>query len=267
MAKELSYDLKTVDEINFNFLKKILKDNANTEYGIEHNFSKIKTIGDYRKYVPLSDYNDFKQYVDRMYEGQKNILTSYPLETFATTSGTIGEPKHIPVTKKSLEGYLKLIGLGKEAVLQKCREQNPCASRLYIGILGNNLMDPNCKEMLLSEAIYKYAYSIGYWDLSAYVGGKDLFLVEDTLDIFYMRLWCAILDENIVLIEGIYMYDLLQFFDFFEERYREVISDIRNRFIPGSLKLSDSVRKQLLNLPVSEVMCLKFFPFLLCRSL
>lgn len=252
MEKKLNCDLKTVGEANFDFLRKILDDNAKTEYGIKHNFSKIKTIEDYRKYVPLSDYDDFKQYVDRMYAGETNILTCYPLETFATTSGTVSESKRIPLTKKSVEGYLKFAGLGKGAVFQTCRKENLRASRLYIGVLKVDLMNPNCKEMLLSEAIHRYAYFNGYKDISEYVGGGDLLLVEDTLDIFYMRLWSAVLDENIVLIEGTYMYDLLQFFDFFEKNYKEVISNIRNGFIPDGLRLSDVVRKKLLSLPASE---------------
>ncbi len=252
MKVELNYDLKTVGEVNFSFLRKILGDNANTEYGVKHNFSKIKTIEDYRKYVPLSDYYDFKQYVYRMYEGEKNVLTAYPLETFITTSGTTGEPKRIPLTKKSLEGYLKNKALGKETIIQACRKEDPFASRLYIGFLDTNLMSSCCKEMLLSEAIYKCAYTKGYRDMSGYVGGEDLLMVENTLDVFYVRLWSAILDEHIVTIEGIYMYDLLQFFKFFEEKYEEVISNIRNGFIPDDLVLSDNVRKKLLELPVSE---------------
>lgn len=252
MAKELSYNLKTISEINFDFLRKILKDNADTEYGMEHSFSKIKTIEDYRKHVPLSDYDDFKQYVDRMYEGEENILTSYPLETFAITSGTSGWPKHVPLTKKSLEVYLKHADLGEIAILQTCRKEDPFATRLYIGVLEVDLMNTNCKEMLLSEAAHRYAYLHGQKDVREYVGGGDLLLVEDTLNIFYMRLWSAILDENIVLIEGSYMYDLLQFFDFFEEHYEEVILNIRNGFVPDNLKLSDDVKKLLLSLPVSK---------------
>lgn len=252
MVKELSYDSKTVRGVSFDFLRKILKDNADTEYGIKHNFSKIKTIEDYRKYVPLSDYDDFKQYVDRMYEGEENILTSYPLDTFATTSGTSGQPKRIPLTKRSLEVYLKHADLGEIPVLQTCRKEDPLASRLYIGVLEADLMKPNCKEMLLSEAAHRYSYLSGHKNIREYVGGGDLLLVEDTLNIFYMRLWSAILDENIVLIEGSYMYDLLQFFDFFEEYYEEVIFNIRNGFVPDNLKLSDDVKKALLSLPVSK---------------
>lgn len=254
MKKELNCNLKTVSEANFGFLRKILDDNANTEYGIKHNFSKIKTIEDYRKYVPLSDYNDFKQYVDRMYAGEENILTSYPLETFATTSGTVSESSRIPLTKKSLQGYVDVSSAsgGKDYIVKICQKKNPYATRLFIGVFGIDLMNKNCKEMLLSEAIHRCANYNGYRNSSEYVGGRELLFVEDTLDIFYMKLWSAILDENVVLIEGTYMYDLLQFFKFFEEKYEEVISNIRNGLIPDSLKLSNSVRKKLLSLPVSE---------------
>ena len=43
-------------ETNLTLIKTIIEDNKNTEYGIKYNFSKIKTIDDYKNYVPISKY-------------------------------------------------------------------------------------------------------------------------------------------------------------------------------------------------------------------
>lgn len=251
MRKNLNCDCKSVSEINFETLKNILHDNANTEYGIEHNFSKIETIEDYRKYVPLSEYHDFEKYIDRMYDGEQNILTAYPIEVFVFTSGTVGKPKLIPLTKKALDVYSNNFKRDKNAIVRSNREKNPKASRLFVTIFRTDLSKPHDKNMLFSEIVYRYLYDNGCMNMNEYVGGKELLFDEKTLDMFYMKLWSAILDENIVLIESVYMYDLFQFFSFFEKNYKKVISNIREKVIPDGVKLSDQVRKKLLELPVS----------------
>ena len=62
----------------YNTLNNILEDNKNTEYGKSYNFSQINTFEEYKKNVPLSDYSNFKSYIDKMYNGEINLLTSYP---------------------------------------------------------------------------------------------------------------------------------------------------------------------------------------------
>ena len=47
-------------------LKKILKKNKNCELGKKFNFANINSIADYQKMVPLSTYDDYAPYVDRM---------------------------------------------------------------------------------------------------------------------------------------------------------------------------------------------------------
>ena len=75
-------------EINLKLLKTIIDDNKNTEYGKKYNFSDIKTIDDYKKNVPLSVYEDYESYIKRMYDGEKNILTVYPIIGYLYTSGS-----------------------------------------------------------------------------------------------------------------------------------------------------------------------------------
>ena len=89
----------------YNTLNNILEDNKNTEYGKSYNFSQINTFEEYKKNVPLSDYSNFKSYIDKMYNGEINLLTSYQILTFNQTSGTEGMQKLIPITKKSLDTY------------------------------------------------------------------------------------------------------------------------------------------------------------------
>jgi hypothetical protein len=76
----------------------------NTEFGKKHHFGKINSYQDFKSGVPLQTYDDFKPYVDRMLEGEQNILWPTEVKCFAKSSGTTSDrSKFIPVTKESLD--------------------------------------------------------------------------------------------------------------------------------------------------------------------
>ena len=54
-------------------LRKIIRKNRNTVYGKKYAFSEINSVDDYRKKVPLSTYDDYKEYVEEM---RKNGIIS-----------------------------------------------------------------------------------------------------------------------------------------------------------------------------------------------
>jgi hypothetical protein len=75
-----------------------------TEFGKKYNFSKLFTIRDFKKAVPIHDYDDIKPYVKRLMNGEQNILWNTPVTWFAKSSGTTSDKsKFIPVTDESLQ--------------------------------------------------------------------------------------------------------------------------------------------------------------------
>ena len=92
-------------------LRSILNYGKDTLYGKEHKFSYILKAKDdtelYRRYQELvkpSEYEDFRPYVNRMKEGAADILFRGRPVLYATTSGSTGEPKWIPISQKYLTG-------------------------------------------------------------------------------------------------------------------------------------------------------------------
>ncbi len=88
-------------------LQKILQTNKNTEYGKLHHFSEIRSIEDFRENVPISGYEDFAPYLERMKNGEENLLTASRVLGYSRTSGSSGVPKYIPATTASLKAYVK----------------------------------------------------------------------------------------------------------------------------------------------------------------
>ena len=90
---------KSPEEIQSKVLFDYLRRNRVSLFGLEHNFDGIKTIDAYRKQVPIRDYEGFRPYIDRMLNGQHPILTREKPQVYASTSGTTGKAKLLPVTE------------------------------------------------------------------------------------------------------------------------------------------------------------------------
>ncbi|MBX9686441.1 MAG: GH3 auxin-responsive promoter family protein [Candidatus Obscuribacterales bacterium] len=86
-------------------LLEFIKRNEDTEFGRKHRFSEIKNIKDFQRNVPPSTYEDLEPYIERsMAGGEKQLSKEKPL-MYATTSGTTGKPKFIPITESHLKDY------------------------------------------------------------------------------------------------------------------------------------------------------------------
>jgi hypothetical protein len=74
-----------------------------TEFGRKYNFHDLFNARDFKKAVPIQEYNDLKPYIERIMEGEQNLLWNTPVFWFAKSSGTTNDKsKFIPVSEESL---------------------------------------------------------------------------------------------------------------------------------------------------------------------
>ncbi|MCZ8071273.1 MAG: GH3 auxin-responsive promoter family protein [Cytophagales bacterium] len=77
-----------------------------TEFGRDHGFADIKTYDEFKKQVPIRDYEVLKPYIERVLHGEENILWPGKPAYFAKTSGTTSGTKYIPMTKESVPNHI-----------------------------------------------------------------------------------------------------------------------------------------------------------------
>jgi hypothetical protein len=84
-------------------LKKLLGIFAQTNYGSEHNASKVTDLNSYRQSFPVISYDDVKPMVQKVMAGNIKLLLNEDPVGWAITRGTTGdEPKFIPMTPTDL---------------------------------------------------------------------------------------------------------------------------------------------------------------------
>lgn len=93
--------------LNEALLMRILDDNKDTEYGKKYGFADIRSVEEYQKRVPVIVYENIAEDVERMANGEQNILTAYPFSHMNETSATTGSPKRIPMTREQAQMFLR----------------------------------------------------------------------------------------------------------------------------------------------------------------
>ena len=84
----------------------LIKKGENTRFGKDHGFANISSHEDFIKNVPVRDYEELRNYVDMMVEGQEDILWPGKPLYYAKTSGTTSGAKYIPLTKDSMPTHI-----------------------------------------------------------------------------------------------------------------------------------------------------------------
>lgn len=87
-------------------LKKLLRQATDTAFGRDHNFSAIKSYSDFKKNVPVRDYEALRPYIDRVVAGEQDVLWPGKPLYLAKTSGTTSGVKYIPLTKESMPEHI-----------------------------------------------------------------------------------------------------------------------------------------------------------------
>lgn len=104
-------------EIQQRKLLEIIRRNRDTEYGREHDFARVQSVTDFQRSVPRNTYETLMPFITRMTRGEQQVLTADAPLMFATTSGTTGRAKYIPVTPSYLHEYSHAIHVHTYRVL------------------------------------------------------------------------------------------------------------------------------------------------------
>lgn len=99
--------------------KNLISEATETAFGKDHDFISINTYEDFVKRVPIRDYEDLKPYVDRVVDGEENVLWKGKPLYFAKTSGTTSGAKYIPLTKDSMPTH---VNAARNAILMYIHE-------------------------------------------------------------------------------------------------------------------------------------------------
>lgn len=99
--------LKNPVETQAKVLADLIEQAKHTAFGQDHDFNAITDARSFAQRVPIRDYEGLKSYVDRVVQGEANVLWKGKPLYFAKTSGTTSGAKYIPLTKESMPYHIE----------------------------------------------------------------------------------------------------------------------------------------------------------------
>ena len=118
-----------------------------TQFGKDHNFSKITSYEEFKQNVPIRDYEGLKGYIEQIKSGNSDVLWPGKPLYFAKTSGTTSGAKYIPISKESIGNH---IGSAKNAILQYIYNTQDASflKGKLIFLSGSPVLEKNAEEFV-----------------------------------------------------------------------------------------------------------------------
>ncbi len=96
--------MKYPKDVQQEVFSKLIEQALRTTWGIQYGYDSISSIEEYQERVPISTYDDVKPYINRVREGEQNLLWPTEIKWFAKSSGTTSDKsKFIPVSNEAME--------------------------------------------------------------------------------------------------------------------------------------------------------------------
>ena len=119
IVKKNSKWKKNAVKVQNRLLLSLISQAKNTKFGKDHNFSEISNYSDWKKNIPVRDYEELKIYVQEIIEGKKDVLWPGRPLYFCKTSGTTSGTKYIPISTESMPHH---ITAARDAILNYITE-------------------------------------------------------------------------------------------------------------------------------------------------
>lgn len=97
-AMRYHWAVQHIENTQTRLLLATIRANEKTVFGREHNFENIHSISDFQHQIPLTDYDNYSSYIDRISAGESTILTHETVNLLEPTSGSTAATKFIPYT-------------------------------------------------------------------------------------------------------------------------------------------------------------------------
>jgi len=232
-------------------LMKLLEDNKDTEYGRKYGFADIHSIEEYQKRVPVITYDDVADDLQRILNGEKNVLTAYEVNHMNETSGTIGAMKVVPMTneqagmyqKYNLNHFYGIMGNGMSedwmqyrafCTSEGCHRTAPsgitvgCASSKMVDFIGGREKADAFMRIMYTSPI----------DAAAPIPGTDS---------KYLHARFFLEEKNVGgIVTGFFSLVSL-YLKYISDNYKMLINDIRTGTIDPSVSIAESARESVMS--------------------
>lgn len=227
-------------------LLELLEENKGTEYGKKYGFGEIKSIEEYQAKVPVTEYDDYAEYIDRMAnDGERSLICVNDPVWYNKTSGTVGVPKKIPYSQKTRDWFNRYSLIFQQGFVYRNLGDK------FLGGRALNLIRCGGKIILLPDGVPYGPISeaslrpfLDRWN-SIFSMPVEAVFAGKGVDTRYLNARYALCDKDVNNIVCTFTGFLLDFCRYIEKNWELLVNDIEKGTIDESVELPDDVRKKI----------------------
>ncbi len=227
-------------------LRKILRRSRTSEYGRKYDFKNIRTVDEYRARVPLTKYADYAPYVERMMQGEKNLIYTGRNVRYCTSSGSVGKPKMLPKSVSDL-WKMQCIGFSCSVATAAHHLRRTKGVRLppQIGLLTMALTGHRARDgKKINDA---GQVPLDYLKpILPFFCTSPLSLMypehEELLDTAYLQLRFALENRRVSYLGSLVITLLTTMFEYLEEHWQMLCDDIEKGVVNPSVRVTPELR-------------------------
>jgi len=211
-------------------LTHILRTAERTKYGEFHSFCKIHTIQEFQSSHPLTTYDYFSPWIDRIYrDNEPDVLFPGLPSWFSITTGTTGKPKYLP--KKTIQQQPPAVVPLVMKFPLKTKEEE----KLKLTIIGNSPLPPSPHGVTVSLVT---AYAINkQLETGTHVDGISPSPVfgPNFHGNLYLHCLFALHEPNLLCIHSFLIASVINFFHFLVQNSTSLQADVAAGTVTGPL--------------------------------
>jgi hypothetical protein len=243
-------------EVQQDAFQKLITRAEGTEWGKKFRFKSMTSIADFQSALPLQTYEEVKPYIDRLRQGEQNLLWPGEIKWFAKSSGTTNDKsKFIPVSAESLKDcHFKG---GKDVLALYC--QNNPETNLFSGkgltLGGSHRIDNYQNQSYYGDLSAILIENLPFWTEFIRTPSQEIALLEkfeEKLD----HIVEESVQENVTSIAGVPSWNLVMLKYILQQTGKKNILEVwpgMELFIHGGVSFSP-YREQFRKLIPSEQM-------------
>lgn len=190
-------------------IMKLVDKASETEWGKKYEYKTINSIEDFQKRVPVQSYDEVKGEVQRLRDGETNLLWPGEIKWFAKSSGTTSDKsKFIPVSKESLE---ECHFRGGKDVLALYMQNNP-ESKIFAGkgltLGGSHKIDNFSTQSYYGDLSAILIENLPFWTEFIRLPSHEVALL-DNWEVKLDKIAHETINENVTSIAGVPSWNLV----------------------------------------------------------
>jgi hypothetical protein len=174
-----------------------------TEWGKKYKYRDLNSVKEYQQTVPLQTYEDVKPWINRLREGEREILWPGDVKWFAKSSGTTSDKsKFIPVTNEALEDCHFRAGKDVMAIYMK---NHPGANLIWgksLTLGGSTRLNNFSNKSYYGDLSAILIENVPFWTEFIRIPAADIALIEE-FEEKIDKVISASVNENVTSMAGV----------------------------------------------------------------